>query len=215
MFRLLRRAMSLSSRQRRAHARVALSLLAMSMLPRCAATPPAHPKPAEHRGALHWYPLDPGAVWSYSLRDLRGGPSMLIVTRVVAVDDGHVVLSTGQTTSELRVTENAIVRAPSGAVLLRVPPRLGDKWPGADGANVEVTRVEARIVTEAGTYEGCAETAETFGGDEARVVRTTFCPEIGPVMLDARPLSLAADGAADGEIAHLRSYTAASAPSAR
>jgi hypothetical protein len=61
---------------------------------------------------------------------------------------------------------------------------LGDRWPGSGGASVEVTKVDTKVTVEAGAFEGCVETTETFRGDEPRVVVTTYCPEVGPVLLE-------------------------------
>jgi hypothetical protein len=187
----------------RPHLLLATSLLGVVA---CSNPPPKGPEKKLHQGPLHWYPLDVGNTWSFTVREVKGGPAILIVTKVVAFDGQLALLQTGTAESTLRVTPDAIVREPSGSVLLRVPPKLGDKWAGATGSAIEITKTDVALTTEAGRFEGCVETTELFGGDDMRITRTTFCPEVGPVMLDVRPAGLSADAVPQGETAKLRSF---------
>jgi len=142
----------------------------------------------QHEGVLRFYPLDQGMQWTYVVREVGASEGILSVTKVVAFDGTTAVLTQGTQTLSMRVAKDGIVREPSHAYLLKWPIVLGDKWAGKDGAQVEVTKVDEKIVTEAGAFEGCMQTTEKFGGDEARVVKTLFCPEVGPVVLEVRSL---------------------------
>jgi hypothetical protein len=62
-----------------------------------------------------------------------------------------------------------------------------------------VIRVNAVVEVPAGRYDDCVQTLERRGGDRPLSVATTFCPEVGIVLLEA------ASGAAM-ERAELKSY---------
>jgi len=190
-------------------AAVAMSVVATSLLG-CGGGPSAKPpKASKFQGVLQYYPLEKGLQWSFMLRDPQAGaagPGLLAVTKCVEFD-GHVaLLTTGKELSELRVEKDGIVRVASGAYLLKLPLSLGERWPGAGGATVEVTKVDEKITVEAGDFEGCVETTETFRGDEARVVTTTYCPDVGPVQLEVHQTAVAPGEVPVGAIAKLRSF---------
>jgi hypothetical protein len=146
-------------------------------------------KPSKWKGALRYYPFEAGSQWSFRVSGPPGLPTLLKIDKVIAFDGQIAVLQSGADQRTYRIAPDGIVRDPSGAYLLKYPFKLGDKWPGAKGANVEVTRVDVKITVEAGTFEGCVETTETIGGDEASMVRTVFCPDVGPVEAEARELN--------------------------
>jgi len=114
---------------------------------------------------------------------------MLKLDKVIAFDGKIAIVQSGAESRTYDVVADGIVRDPSGAYLLKYPFKLGDKWAGAKGAEVEVTRVDAKVTVEAGTFEGCVETTETIRGDEAGLVRTVFCPDVGPVEAEVRELN--------------------------
>jgi len=187
----------------------ALVTLSVAATLACSGPPAKAPEAPQHAGPQHWYPLDAGNVWSFSIREVKGGPAILVVTKVIAFDGTLALLQTGSAETSLRVTADSIAREPSGSVLLRTPLRLGDKWAGATGSQVEVTRLDAAVTTDAGAFKGCVEITETFAGDDARTMHTTFCPEVGPVLVDVRPIGLPIDGTPQGEIGKLRSFSPA------
>ena len=168
---------------------------------------PGSPAAHKFQGILQYYPLEKGWQWSFFIRDaVEGGPGLLAVTKVVEFD-GHVaLLSTGKELSELRVEKDGIVRVDSGAYLLKWPIGIGERWQGAKGAAVEVTKVDVHVQVEAGSFDACVETTETFRGDDARVVVTTFCPDVGPVKLDVRETNAAPGEMPAQAVATLRSY---------
>lgn len=187
----------------------ALALAAVA-LAGCEGNPTAKgPSASKFSGVLRFYPLEKGWQWSFMLRDPQqgaAGPGLLAVTKVVEFD-GHVaLLTTGNELNELRVEKDGLVRVASGAYLLKLPLSLGERWPGAAGAVVEVTKVDEKVTVDAGAFEGCIETTETFRGDEARVVTTTYCPDVGPVQLEVHQTTVAPGEAPVTAIAKLRSY---------
>lgn len=159
---------------------------------------------SKRTGVLRYYPLEPGMQWSFMLRESPAAPGLLVVTKVVAFDGTNAELRTGTSTTALRVAKDGIVREPQHTYMLRWPIELGQKWPTSPGATMEVTGVDQKVTVEAGTFEGCVETTERFGGDEARVLRTVFCPDVGPVTLEATALGV--EGGAVTQRATLRAF---------
>jgi hypothetical protein len=141
----------------------------------------------QHDGALHWYPLDPGMQWVYMVGDSSLDQRMMSITKVISSDTGAAVILTGTEKATFRVLPDGIVREPAGGYLLKTPPKLGEKWPAAEGANVEVVQVDAHVVVEAGAFDGCAVTRERFPDGET--IERTFCPEVGPVIIEAKGLT--------------------------
>lgn len=167
------------------------------------------PTASKFTGVLRYYPLEKGWQWSFMLRDPQqgaAGPGLLAVTKVVEFD-GHVaLLTTGKEMSELRVEKDGLVRVASGAYLLKLPLSVGEKWQGATGAVVEVTKTDLKMTVDAGTFDECVETTETFRGDDARVVTTTYCPDVGPVQLEVHQTTAAPGEIPVTAVAKLRSY---------
>lgn len=150
---------------------------------------PAAPKPSKWKGALRYYPFEPNSQWTFRVSGPPGLPTLRKVDKVLAFDGKSAIVQSGTESRTYDVVPDGIVRTPSGAYLLKYPFKQGDKWPGAKGATVEVTRVDAKVTVEAGTFEGCVETTETIQGDEAGLVRTVFCPDVGPVEAEVRELN--------------------------
>lgn len=156
----------------------------------------------DHPGALHWYPLDAGMQWVFTVRDIELDQGMMSIAKVATASGDTVTLRTGNDTTTLRVAPDGIVREPAGGYLLRTPPRLGDKWPAAEGANVEVVEVDAHVTVEAGSFQGCAKTRERF--PDGSTIERTFCPEVGPVLIAASAMT--EQGSLASTTARLRSY---------
>jgi hypothetical protein len=140
-----------------------------------------------HEGAEHWYPLDLGSMWTFQLKMDPASPGMLSISCITMRDSDGANLLTGKRVQQLRVVEDGIVtvRPPSKAYLLRVPFALGEKWTGLDGSTVTVTKVDAPMTVDAGTFSGCVETTETAGdATGSETLKTTYCPEVGPVQME-------------------------------
>ncbi|MGZ3420030.1 MAG: hypothetical protein ACXWUG_14100 [Polyangiales bacterium] len=169
-------------------------------------SPPAAPKQSKWKGALLYYPFEPNSQWSFRVSGPPGLPTLLKIDKVIAFDGQIAIVQSGAESRTYKIAPDGIVRDPSGAYLLKYPMKLGDKWPGAKGATVVVTRVDAKVTVPAGTYEGCVETTETIQGDEAGLVRTVFCPEVGPVEAEVRELNPPPGEVAQFAVQRLLSY---------
>jgi hypothetical protein len=171
------------------------ALLALVLLSACGnascgnSAGPSSAHKAKIAGALAYYPFAAGMQWSYMVYGPPGAPGLLKVDKVVAFDGKTAIVQSGDASLTYTVANEAIYREPAHVPLLKWPVTLGDKWPGAKGSKVEVTKVDAQAVTPAGTFEGCVETTESVGGDAAGLLRTTFCPDVGPVIVEIHELN--------------------------
>lgn len=147
------------------------------------------PPPSKWKGPVRYYPFEPGSQWSFMVYGSPGSPGLLKVDKVVAFDGTTAVVQSGDSTLTYRVAPEGIFREPANVFLLKWPIVLGDKWPGAKGSSVEVTKADAKVTVEAGTFEGCVEITERVGGDAAGILRTTFCPDVGPVLVEVQELN--------------------------
>ena len=168
---------------------------------------PKTPSASKLTGVLRYYPLEKGMQWSFMLRDeMNGGPGLLAVTTVVEMDGNVALLTTGKELTELRIEKDGIVRVATGAYLLKWPMSAGDRWPGSAGALVEVLKTDEKVHVDAGEFEECIVVSETFRGDDPRMITTTYCPDVGPVMLEVHQLAVAPGDVPASAVARLRSY---------
>lgn len=161
---------------------------------------------SKYPGVLRYYPFESSMQWSYMVRGPPGAPGLLKVDKVIAFDGTTAVVQSGEASLTYQIAKEAIYREPAHAPLLKWPVVLGDKWPGAKGSNVEVTKVDAKVTVEAGTFDGCVETTESVGGDAAGLLRTTFCPDVGPVMVEIHELNAPPGEMAAHLVARLRAF---------
>jgi hypothetical protein len=152
-------------------------------------------------------PLVDGNQWAFDAEDDETGGKGMFVTRVRRLPGPRFSLMSSQGSHVLEVRADGIVRQESKAYLLRAPLSAGAEWPGENGATVRVSAVDKIIEAPAGKFVGCVETMEQVlapsGKNPARRVTTTYCPDVGIVLLHAE----AWEGAAHvGEHATLRSF---------
>ena len=85
----------------------------------------------------------------------------------------------------------------------------GATWEVGQGATAEVLAVDKRVSTAAGAFPGCVEVREA-GGNTPKVVRSVFCPDVGPVEVEST-MGLAVTGRSARVVARLRGYDFAAA----
>ncbi|HTV22825.1 MAG TPA: hypothetical protein VMG12_29245 [Polyangiaceae bacterium] len=149
------------------------------------------------------YPLRPGSVWTYDV-DTGEGLPVLAITRVLSAEGGKVEVSSGSDGLHYEPRPEGLMRSDVGSYLLRAPLSVGNSWQGQQGAQVEITRVDATASTPAGEFVNCLETVESAGPSEKRV-RTVFCPDVGPVEIESS-LHIQLTGKSTRVIARLRGY---------
>ena len=159
------------------------------------------------------YPLRAGSVWTYDVDTGEGGPPTLAITRVTQRSGEQVDVSSGGPPIRYELRADGLYRGDRRAYLLKQPLRKGATWDAGQGATAEVLDVDKRMSTPAGDFVGCVEVREQ-GGSTPKVVRTVFCPDVGPVELESS-MGLAVSGRSARVVARLRGYdfgAAATAP---
>jgi hypothetical protein len=73
----------------------------------------------------------------------------------------------------------------NAAYVLKEPFVVGNSWHGEHGGTVEIAAIDVAIEVPAGRFTGCIQTLEKRGGDRPLQVATTFCPDVGLVLLEA------------------------------
>jgi hypothetical protein len=165
--------------------RFALLAAFVSVLAGCGGAPPGPGRPTgDVRAPRRLYPLGEGNVWSYKV-DTGTNLDSLVVMRVVRAENGHFEVSPGGGGSPnvYEQRPEGLFRPGNGTWLLRAPLTQGASWPSASGMTATVTSIEARASTGAGEFTGCVEITEE-GGDAGRTIRTVYCPDVGPVLID-------------------------------
>ena len=129
------------------------------------------------------YPMEVGGVWSFDL-DTGFGPPVLGVMRVESVDGTRVTIrNNGDQVTTYERRPEGIYHVESESWLLHDPIAVGESWPSAGGRQAQIQSVDASASTPAGDFTGCALVEET-GGEDGRVIHTTYC--LGRGMVEQR-----------------------------
>lgn len=159
----------------------------------CATTPTGDGarQSAAPEDARAYYPLEPGWRWAYDIE--RGEEHILAVYAVKARQATHAEVQAGDETIEYEIGAEGIARPrpPTEAskrvgahdFLLHSPVRMGASWP-IEGGTASVTAVGRQITVPAGTYANCV-TVEETRQTPTRIVRTTYAPGVGPVLIES------------------------------
>ena len=139
---------------------------------------------AERLAPERLYPLEEGNVWSYNVDTGEAVPTLAISRVVARLGERVEVSSNDQPPQVYELRAQGIYRPALEVWLLRVPIREGETWPSARGMTARVVSTAVQVETEAGAFRGCVQVDES-GGEEPRSVRTTYCPEVGPVAIES------------------------------
>jgi hypothetical protein len=142
------------------------------------------------------YPMLEGAQWVYDVETGGPEPPTLGIFEVIEVSGARRTIAnnrgmdeSGTVTHadpiEYEVTSDGIRHVSSGGWVLRAPIREGASWDGMGGRTARVSDLDSSIEVFAGEYDGCV-TIEETGGEDGRVVTTTYCPGVGPVAIESR-----------------------------
>lgn len=155
----------------------------------CGSSPPsATPSgtaraPSSGTAVERYFPLEEGRLYHYVTND--GGETGMLVVRVHRADATH---------GELRLsnTQKRFVYGPTGvayeggATILANPLSEGASWPGEHGGTTTLTSLDVSVTVPAGTYARCARTVERGGRVPDAEYTTTYCPDVGMVLLEVR-----------------------------
>lgn len=189
----------LAPRARRSTARNALTAAVITALPLggCGAGEPSRapePTPFEARRAgpdvssgspiEAYFPLVDGYIYSYATMNEAGEPGVIIagVARMSALQ-GELRFPTGA--KRFAYTPEGVISASSGAFVLKEPLAVGATFRGEHGGVTRIAAIDASADVPAGRFTGCVQTIEERLGDRPVRYATTFCPNVGVVVLEA------------------------------
>jgi hypothetical protein len=133
-----------------------------------------------------FFPLEDSHIYQYAVESDNGADTWSVRVKRHDGSSGSLQLPGG--TKQFAYARDGIqlTSRPAGPVyVLKAPLSLGNSWRGEFGGNVEIVEVDAAVNVPAGSYAGCVKTVESRGGDRPVRVATTFCPDVGIVLLEA------------------------------
>ena len=169
---------------------------ALIVLPGCgAATPEVAEIEVDRLAPTTLYPMIEGAQWVYDVDTGGNEPPTLGIFEVVEAigDDRQIANNRGMNSHGVvshgdpigyHVEPDGIRHTASGTWLLHAPIDVGATWEAMGGRTARVTDIEASVEVIAGNYEHCVVVVET-GGEDGRTVTTTYCPQVGPVLIES------------------------------
>ena len=168
---------------------VAVVVVAVGCLVLGCATEGAAPndiKPRANLTAADFYPLAPGWKWAYDVE--KDGINILATYAVVERTGDTAVVQTGDEKLTYAVTPDGIVQKDGGMLgdyVIKNPVKAGAEW-AVEGGRAHLASVTADFKLDSGEhYFGCI-VIEVTRTDPVRVTRTTFAPDLGPVMLEVQ-----------------------------
>ncbi|MCA9581132.1 MAG: hypothetical protein KC416_05015 [Myxococcales bacterium] len=160
------------------------SLLLLAVL--TSACGAATPEPVGPKGPLRatdLFPMTLGTVWSYDVDAGEAAP-VLAISRVTRAEQGRVEITSGSAIHPYEIRDEGIWRPGSETWLLRDPLSVGSTWPSQAGLSARVEAVAISMETALGPAEGCVRVEEK-DADNVRSIRTTYCPDLGPVLVES------------------------------
>lgn len=141
------------------------------------------------------YPMPDGAQWVYDVDTGGNEPPTLGIFEVIeSVGDTRQIANNrgmsanGQVTHGdpigYRIEAEGIRHSASGTWVLHTPIEQGATWDAMGGRTARVVDLDHTVEVVAGTYEHCV-VVEEDGGEDGRVVTTTYCPQVGPVVIES------------------------------
>ena len=169
-------------------------VLALAVLvPACGATATTTPDLGPLT-AQRLYPMGEGYIWTYDI-DTQTEITALGISRVIGISGDLVRIAADggdERTYELR--EEGIYRPDVSAWLIRDPIEVGQEWPSSGARTARITSISEEVDVPAGHFTHCVEITEE-GGEAGLHVRTVYCPDVGPAIVESRQeLSLAMSG---------------------
>lgn len=145
-----------------------------------------------------YFPIVHDHLWTYDSQSDDGAQSSFIVrARRMRAEEGE--LQTPGGAKRFAYMPEGIGLIDRGTFVLKMPLAVGTTWRGEHGGISRIETVGAVVNVAAGRFADCIVTVETRGGDAPATYSTTFCPDVGIVVLDV-------EGGMQHERAELRSY---------
>jgi hypothetical protein len=141
-------------------------------------------KPRANLTAADFYPLTPGWKWAYDVE--KDGMNILATYAVLERNGDTAVVQAGDERLTYAVTPEGIAQKDGGMLgdfIIKNPVQVGAEW-AVEGGRAHVASVAADFKMDSGEhYLGCL-VIEVTRTDPVRVTRTTFAPDLGPVLLE-------------------------------
>jgi hypothetical protein len=168
-----------------------------------AGTPPRQAAAERSAGqdVSRYLPLKHDTVFAYDTLSEATGEMGVLVINITRPRPDMAELKVAGKVQRLEIVSDGIRHA-TGGYLLKAPLVIGARYKGQFG-EVRVTALDRAVEGPAGKFSGCAETVEEATTPVAKKVTTTFCPDVGMVLLVAEGM---VEGAYATERATLRSF---------
>jgi hypothetical protein len=141
-------------------------------------------KPRANLAAADFYPLTPGWKWAYDVE--KDGMNILATYAVLERNGDTAVVQAGDERLTYAVTAEGIAQKDGGMLgdfVIKNPVQVGAEW-AVEGGRAHIASVTADFKMDSGEhYLGCL-VVEVTRTDPVRVTRTTFAPDLGPVLLE-------------------------------
>jgi hypothetical protein len=141
-------------------------------------------KPRANLTAADFYPLAPGWKWAYDVE--KDGLNILATYAVLERTGDTAVVQAGDEKLTYAVTPEGIAQKDGGMLgdyVIKNPVQAGAEW-AVEGGRAHIASVTADFKLDSGEhYLGCI-VVEVTRTDPVRVIRTTFAPDLGPVLLE-------------------------------
>jgi hypothetical protein len=163
-------------------------LLLSVLLPACATSGGGGEtvRPRSNLTAADYYPLANGWKWAF---DVEQDGMNILATYVVLERTGDLaVVQAGNERLAYSVTPDGVAQNERGAIgdyLIKNPIKQGAEWPVAGGRARIASVGETLEVESVGRYAGCV-TVEVTRTAPARITRTVFAPDLGPIALEVQ-----------------------------
>ena len=170
----------------RAHTRLFLLSTVSILFSACAASggAPAAVGPRAGATATDYYPLADGWKWAFDVE--QDGMNILATYVVLERREGIAVVQAGDEKLTYVVTPDGVAQFEGNAIgdyVIRNPIKQGAEWAVAGGRARIASANEEVNIDSLGRYAGCV-VVEVTRTDPARVTRTVFAPDLGPVALE-------------------------------
>jgi hypothetical protein len=134
--------------------------------------------------AADYYPLADGWKWAFDVD--QEGTNILATYVVLERKEAIAVVQAGDERLTYVVTPDGVAQFDGGAIgdyVIKNPIKQGAEWAVA-GGRARIASVNEEVNIESvGRYAGCV-VVEVTRADPARVTRTVFAPDLGPVALE-------------------------------
>ncbi len=135
--------------------------------------------------AEQYFPLVDGTVYNYETQNGEGVRGILIA-RVHRTDQTHGALLFPSGRKRFLYSPQGVLIDPSGDIVLPADIRVGATFRGQNGGRATIDDTSVVIDVKAGSFRNCVRVVEQRGGDQRAVYTTTFCPDVGIVVIEAQ-----------------------------